>query len=183
MEPSRRLRRVGAHLLLSTPAAGEEDDGASPPGPSDGRQLRMGQKEREYVLDVLDNEFRTSGNSKYNARLESAFAERWSSSGPMFAIGHNNGTCTMHTALWAAGLRPGDEVVVPPLTMSATSICVLHNGCVPVFADVSAETFNIDAEGIRAVITPRTKAIITVALFGASPGAAHPPPSRAPHAP
>ena len=53
--------------------------------------------------------------------------------------------------------------------MSSTSICCLHNGCVPVFSDVSKTSFNIDAESIRKVITPRTKAIITVALYGLCP--------------
>jgi perosamine synthetase len=155
-----RLRRLVAHLAA---------DGNAPTT-SDGRQLRMRGREREYVLDVLDNEFRTSHNSKYNSQLETAFAERWSTPDQrLYGIGHNNGTCTMHTALWAAGLRDGDEVVVPPLTMSSTAICCLHNRCVPVFADVDAESFNISAEGLRAVITPRTRAVITVSLYGLCP--------------
>ena len=161
MAAVRRLRLLASH---SVPAA---------TGSSDGRQLRVGEREREYVLDVLDNEFRTSGNSKYNSLLETAFAARFgahaSSGKEMFGIGHQNGTATMHTALWAAGLRAGDEVIVPPLTMSSTAICVLHNGCVPVFADVNARSFNIDAESIRKVITPRTKAVITVSLYGLCP--------------
>jgi perosamine synthetase len=166
----RRLRVLASHAVGGATAAA----GAGPaPTLSDGRQLRIGEREREYVLDVLDNEFRTSGNSKYNSLLESAFAERFGAHATggedMYAIGHQNGTATMHTALWAAGLRAGDEVIVPPLTMSSTSICVLHNGCVPVFADVSERSFNIDAESIRKVITPRTKAIITVALYGLCP--------------
>ena len=158
-----RLRRAAAHVVASSPAS----SGGSPPTLSDDRQLRMGGNERGYVLDVLDNEFRTSHNSKYNSELETAFAERWSTPEDIFyGIGHNNGTCTMHTALWAAGLRDGDEVVVPPLTMSSTAICCLHNRCVPVFADVDPRSFNISAEGLRAVITPKTRAVITVSLYG-----------------
>jgi perosamine synthetase len=75
----------------------------------------------------------------------------------------------MHTALAALGVKPGDEVIVPPLTMSSTSIAVLNNGSIPVFADVELETFNIDPISIEKVITDKTKALITVALYGLSP--------------
>jgi perosamine synthetase len=127
---------------------------------------RIGNLEQKYVLDVLNNQFETSKNSIYNNKLEKAFAEKFNSN---FAIGHMNGTATMHTALVALGVRPGDEVIVPPLTMSSTSLAVLHNGCIPVYADVDPQTFNISPEGIRKVITSKTKAIITVALYGLSP--------------
>ena len=122
--------------------------------------------ERDYVIDVINNEFNTSKNSIYNNRLEGLFAEKFS---VRFAIGHSNGTATMHTALAALGVSAGDEVIVPPLTMSSTSLSVLHNGSVPVFADVDPATFNIDAGSIERVITPKTKAVITVALYGLTP--------------
>ncbi len=122
--------------------------------------------ERRYVLDVLDNEFNTSKNSIYNNKLEKFFAEKFSMN---FAIGHSNGTVTMHTALAALGVQAGDEVIVPPLTMSSTSLAVLNNGSIPVYADVDRHTFNIDAASIERVITPKTKAVITVALYGLSP--------------
>ena len=86
-----------------------------------------------------------------------------------FSISHVNGTATMHTALHSLGVGPGDEVIVPPLTMASTSLCVLHNGSIPVFADVDINTYNIDPKSIRDKITSKTKAIITVALFGLSP--------------
>ena len=122
--------------------------------------------ERKYVLDVIDNEFNTSKNSIYNNRLERLFAEKFSVN---FAIGHSNGTTTMHTALAALGIQAVDEVIVPPLTMSSTSLAVLNNGSIPVYADVDRYSFNIDAGAIERVITPKTKAIITVALYGLSP--------------
>lgn len=122
--------------------------------------------EKKYVLEVIDNEFNTSKNSIYNSKLEKLFAEKFTAN---FAIGHSNGTVTMHTALAALGVQPGDEVIVPPLTMSSTSLAVLNNGSIPVFADVDKYSFNIDAEAIERVITPKTKAIITVALYGLSP--------------
>jgi len=122
--------------------------------------------EKKYVLDVIDNEFSTSKNSIYNSKLEKLFAEKFSAK---YAIGHSNGTVTMHTALAAMGVKAGDEVIVPPLTMSSTSLAVLNNGSIPVFADVDKDTFNINPESIEKVITSKTKAIITVALYGLSP--------------
>jgi perosamine synthetase len=127
---------------------------------------RTSDLEKTYVTQVLDNAFATSLNSIYNTKLEQKFAEMFHTK---YAIGHCNGTATMHTALASLGVKPGDEVIVPPLTMSSTSLAVLHNGSIPVFADVDKDTFNISPEAIEKVITPRTKAIITVALYGLSP--------------
>jgi perosamine synthetase len=75
----------------------------------------------------------------------------------------------MHAALEASGIGPGDEVIVPPLTMSATSFAVLQANATPVFADVDPETFEISPSSIEKNITSNTKAIITVALYGLSP--------------
>lgn len=122
--------------------------------------------ERKYVLDVLDNEFSTSKNSVYNNKLEKEFAEIFNSK---YAIGHCNGTSTLHVALMACGIQAGDEVIVPALTMSSTSIPVVLIGAIPVFADSDLETFEISAESIEKCITPKTKAIITVSLFGLAP--------------
>lgn len=127
---------------------------------------RFTELEKKYVLDVIENEFNTSKNSVYNNKLEKLFAEKFSAN---YAIGHSNGTVTMHTALAALGVKPGDEVIVPPLTMSSTSLAVLNNGSIPVFADVDRYSFNIDAAAIERAITPKTKAVITVALYGLSP--------------
>jgi perosamine synthetase len=127
---------------------------------------RISKLEREYIEQALDNAFATSLNSVFNNKLEKEFAGKFNAK---FAIGHCNGTATMHTALAALGVKAGDEVIVPPLTMSSTSFAVLHNGSIPVFADVDRDTFNISPEAVKKVITPKTKAIITVALYGLSP--------------
>lgn len=127
---------------------------------------RISSLEKQYAAEVLDNAFSTSLNSVFNNRLEAAFAKAYN---VKYAIGHINGTATLHTALAALGVKPGDEVIVPPLTMSSTALAVLQNGSVPVFADVDRATFNIDPASIRAVVTGKTKAIITVALYGLSP--------------
>lgn len=127
---------------------------------------RFSELEVQYAVEALKNEFNTSKNSIFNNRLENSFANLFNSE---FAIGHVNGTATMHTALAALDVKPGDEVIVPPLTMSSTALAVLQNGSIPVFADVDVNTFNISPEGIEKVITPKTKAIITVSLYGLSP--------------
>ena len=127
---------------------------------------RLSELEKKYVLDVIDKGFSTTSNSIYNNLLEKKFAQMV---GCDYAIGHVNGTATMHTALYALGVRPGDEVIVPPLTMSSTSLAVLHNGSIPVYADVEKDTFNIDSQSVEKVITEKTRAIITVSLYGLPP--------------
>ncbi len=124
---------------------------------------RMSDLERKYVLDAVSREFGTSQNSYYNNLLEKEYAKKVCCD---YAIGHINGTATMHTALAALGVKAGDEVIVPPLTMSSTSLAVLQNGSIPVYADVDKETFNISAEAIEKVITSKTKAVISVSLYG-----------------
>lgn len=127
---------------------------------------RIGSLERKYVMEVLDNGFRTSANSEFNTRLETGFAGLF---GSKYAIGLVNGTATLHTALAACGVKPGEEVIVPPLTMSSPAISVLQNGSIPVFADVDKKSFTLTAEGIESVITEKTKAVMPVSLYGASP--------------
>jgi len=127
---------------------------------------RISDLEKKYVLEVLDNGFKTSLNSMFVNKFEQQFSEKFNSS---FAISHVNGTATLHTALVALGIKTGDEVIVPPLTMSSTALSILQNHSIPVFADVARDTFNIDPNSIRKCITPNTKAIITVALYGLSP--------------
>jgi perosamine synthetase len=122
--------------------------------------------EREYVLEAIENEFSTSKNSIFNNRMEQKFRELFK---VKFAIGHVNGTQTMHTALASLGVKPGEEVIVPPLTMSSTALAVLQNNSIPVFADVDLETFNIDPESVQKCITEKTRAIISVSLYGLSP--------------
>ncbi|MCB0496666.1 MAG: DegT/DnrJ/EryC1/StrS family aminotransferase [Cyclobacteriaceae bacterium] len=127
---------------------------------------RISELEKTYVIDALNNEFQTSKNSIYTGKLEAKFGEIFKQT---YCISHVNGTATMHTALNAIGVGPGDEVIVPPLTMSSTSLCVLQNGSIPVFADVDLNTFNISPDSIRKCITQKTKAIITVSLYGLAP--------------
>ncbi len=127
---------------------------------------RISELEKKYAIQALENEFNTSSNSVFNTKLEGEFAKLFNVG---FAIGHVNGTATLHTALIALGVKPGDEVIVPPLTMSSTSLAVLQAGAIPVFADVDELTYNICPKSIKECVTEKTKAIITVALYGLSP--------------
>ncbi|HAQ17680.1 MAG TPA: DegT/DnrJ/EryC1/StrS family aminotransferase [Prolixibacteraceae bacterium] len=122
--------------------------------------------EKKYVLEAVENEFSTSKNSIFNNRMEQKFCELFNAK---YAIGHVNGTQTMHTALVALGIKAGEEVIVPPLTMSSTALAVLQNNSIPVFADVDLATFNIDPESVKKCITEKTRAIISVSLYGLSP--------------
>lgn len=127
---------------------------------------RISELEKTYVMEALNNGFETSKNSVFNNRLEEAFAKKFHSK---FAIGHCNGTATLHVALMACGVGEGDEVIVPALTMSSTSIPVVLCGAIPVFADSDINTFEISADSIEKCITEKTKAIITVSLYGLAP--------------
>ena len=126
---------------------------------------RITEKAMGYLREVVEYGFGNSSGPNLVGRFEQAFADRF---GVRFGIAHCNGTATMHSALAAAGVKPGDEVIVPPHTAAATAFCVLHQGAIPVFADIDEKTFNIDPESIRERITPLTRAIIPVGLYGLS---------------
>jgi dTDP-4-amino-4,6-dideoxygalactose transaminase len=86
--------------------------------------------------------------------------------GARYGIFTINGTITLHSALAAYGIGPGDEVIVPPLTWYATAIAVRHVGATPVFVDIEPDTLCLDPERLEAAITPRSRAIIPVHAYG-----------------
>ena len=101
--------------------------------------------------------------------FEAAWCERF---GASHAITVNSNTSGLFASMGAVGVGPGDEVIVPPYTMSATAMAPLISGGIPVFVDIEAETFCLDPAKVREAITPRTRAIIAVNLFG-HPAALH----------
>jgi perosamine synthetase len=122
---------------------------------------RFGRKELGYIKEALDSGLKGT----MNQRLESEFARKFDIG---YAVGVNSGTSALHCCLAAAGVRPGDEVIVPPLTFASTAFSVMYLGGIPVFADVDPKTFTIDPKDVQRKVTNRTKAIIPVALYGLS---------------
>ena len=86
--------------------------------------------------------------------------------GTQHAIAVNNGTAALHVALLASGVSSGDEVITTPFSFIASANCCLYCGAIPVFADIDIGTFNISPKAIEAKITPKTKAVIVVHLYG-----------------
>jgi perosamine synthetase len=113
------------------------------------------------VVEVLRSDWLTTGPKV--AEFEQAFAARV---GAAHAVSFTSGTAALHAAAFAAGLKAGDEAITTPMTFAATANCVLYQGAAPVFADVSADTLNLDPEQIEKKISPRTKAILPVDYAG-----------------
>ena len=83
-----------------------------------------------------------------------------------YAVAFNSATAALHAAVVACGVRPGEEVIVPPYTFTSTATCVLMHNAIPVFVDIKPDIFCIDPAKMERAITPRTRAIIPVHLFG-----------------
>lgn len=115
----------------------------------------------EAVIAVLRSDWLTTG-PKIPA-LEQAFAEY---TGTKTAVAVSSGTAALHATMHALGIGPGDEVIVPCMTFVASVNCIVYQGATPVFADIDAATMLVDCEHVKALITPRTKAIIAVDFAG-----------------
>jgi len=126
-------------------------------------QFRFCGNELNYLKEVLDSGFISSTTGGMNRRLEDAFAQRF---GVNYAITVNSATSGLHAALIACEVQPGDEVIVPALTVVMCGYAVIQAGATPVFADVDINTFLIDPIDIERKITPQTKAIMVVNLYG-----------------
>jgi len=123
----------------------------------------MGEEEKQAVLEVLD-----SGVIAQGPRVK-AFEEAFAAMcGVKYAIATSSGTTALHVALLAHGIGPGDEVITTPFTFIASANSILYVGARPVFVDIDPRTFNMDVTRIEAAITPRTRAIMPVHLFGLS---------------
>ncbi len=121
----------------------------------------IGDAEKEAVLAVLESGMLAQGPR--TAALENRFAEVC---GVEHAVATSSGTTALHLALLTNGIGPGDEVITTPFTFIASANSILFAGAKPVFVDIEEETFNIDAGLIERAITPRTKGIMPVHLYG-----------------
>jgi perosamine synthetase len=122
--------------------------------------------ELKYLEKVLSAESWSATGGSWTQCLEREFARKF---GVKYAVALNSGTSTLHAALEAGGVGPGDEVISPALTVIMDTTATLHANAVPVHADINPETFTIDPLDIEKKITPRTKAIIPVSIYGLPP--------------
>ena len=123
----------------------------------------IGEEEIAFVTDAL-RKGELSGT--YGHYLESFEKEFSAYSGCKYGVAVSNGTTAIHLAVAAAGIGHGDEVLISSSTNIATALGVVHNGAIPVPVDSEEQTWNLDISLIESLITPKTKAIIPVHLFG-----------------
>ena len=141
-------------ILGGTPAVGE---GAVQPWP------QVVAADKEAVMGVLER------GVLWGAAAPEAMAlqEEWSAYvGARHCLVTNSGTAALHMAVAAAGVQPGDEVITTPMSWSSTATSILHHNAIPVFADIDPNTYTLDPKQIEAKITPRTRAILPVHLYG-----------------
>jgi perosamine synthetase len=125
-----------------------------------GRQS-IGEEDIQAVVDVLRSDWLTTGPKV--SEFEEAFAA-WV--GAVQAVSFSSGTAALHGAAFAAGLKGGDEAITTPMTFAATANCVMYQGATPIFADVSADTLNLNPEQVAARISRRTRALLPVDYAG-----------------
>jgi perosamine synthetase len=121
----------------------------------------LDEREEELVLEVLRSGRLSLGPTI--DQFEAAIAERV---GAPFAAAVSSGTAGLHLLCRIAGVGPGDEVITSPFSFAASANCFLFEGATPVFADVDPSTLNLDPAAVEAAITPRTKALVAVDIFG-----------------
>jgi len=126
-----------------------------------GQQAEIGAEVKAAVARVLDSGVFILGPE--SRAFEAEFAQ---AAGAKFCLGVDSGTSALELALEAVGVGPGDEVVVPSFTFIATATAVSVLGAKPVFADIDPATMTLDAKSVAAALTPRTKAVIAVHIFG-----------------
>lgn len=117
--------------------------------------------EMNYVHEALGSDYLSGGPmiKEFEAQLASI-------AGTKYAVGVSSGTAALHLILLALGIKPGDEVITTPYSFIASANCILYVGATPVFCDISPDDFNIDPDLIESKISPRTKAILVVHVFG-----------------
>lgn len=125
-------------------------------------QPALAGKEKEYVMDCLDSSW-ISSKGKYIAQFEEKFSKYI---GVNHSTAVSNGTVAIHLALEALGIGPGDEVIVPTFTYIASVNAIMYTGATPVFVDSLMDTWQMDPADVRRKITPNTRAVMAVHLYG-----------------
>lgn len=128
-----------------------------------GSEPRYGAEELKELTEALEQGTLFYAQGKKVFKLEETFAAMY---GAKYGVTCSSGTTAIHAALTALGISPGDEVIVPPITDMGTLSPILYQGAVPVFADLTPHGYVLDTESVRAAITPRTRAVIAVQLWG-----------------
>jgi perosamine synthetase len=119
------------------------------------------ERDEELVLEVLRSGWLSLGPT--GPRFEAMFAEVV---GAPYCAGVSSGTAGLHLCMRLAGVGPGDEVITSPYSFVASANCAIYEGATPVFADIDPRTYNLDPAAVEAAITPRTRAIVAVDIFG-----------------
>src|SRR3954464_1329621 len=119
------------------------------------------ERDEELVLEVLRSGWLSLGPT--GPRFESLLADAVEAP---YCAAVSSGTAGLHLCMRLAGVGPGDEVVTSPYSFVASANCAIYEGATPVFADVDARTLNLDPAAVEAAITPRTKAIVAVDIYG-----------------
>lgn len=125
-----------------------------------GKQV-ISEQDIEAVASILRSDWLTTGPSV--AEFEGVVKDF---AGVTHGVTVSSGTAALHCAMYAVGISPGDEVIVPAMTFAATANAVIYQGGVPIFADVEKDTLLLSPENAEALITPRTKAIVAVDYAG-----------------
>lgn len=130
------------------------------------------EQEEKAVLEVLKSKnlstfIASSGENFLGGKKIREFEKNFSEYiGTKYAVSFNSATSALHAAIASVGVEPGEEVIVPPYTFTSTATAALMHNAIPVFSDVSLDTFCLDPQKLHDVISPLTKAIIPVHLFG-----------------
>jgi perosamine synthetase len=119
------------------------------------------ERDEELVLEVLRSGWLSLGPT--GPRFEGLFAD---AVGAPHCAAVSSGTAGLHLCMRLAGVEPGDEVITSPYSFVASANCAIYEGATPVFADIDPQTFNLDPAAVEAAITPKTKALVAVDIFG-----------------
>ena len=128
-----------------------------------GTGKRFGKEELLYLEEALNQNTLFYWKGNMTKRFTKKFADLY---GASYCVATSSGTASVHVALGAIGIGPGDEVITTPITDMGTVIGILYQNAVPVFADLDPHTYNMTAESVKSKITERTKAIVVVHLAG-----------------